>query len=342
LRVILFFLVTTTCIGTSTYSQIPSGYYSAAENLSDQSLKSALHNIIDDHEYFNYTSETRDKLKESDVGPNNRNNIILIYTRASVTADNHSGWNREHVWAKSRGDFENKYPEHSDLHNLRASNISVNSTRSNYSFNECENNCQQTFGNKYNGYALVFEPRNEDKGDVARIIFYMDVRYEGDNGELDLEMTDEIYSISSTLRRHGVRATLLQWHALDPVDDFERNRNNVIYNYQGNRNPFIDHPELVDYLWGNKQYQQWSSSLSVSANHKDEVFIPNPIKTEYLNLESDINYTHVKLIDMQGKVVCQLSGYINRIQMPTSTGIYFLNLKYDNKVILKKLIVSSI
>lgn len=342
MRVILLFLVTTTCIVTSTYSQIPSGYYSAAENLSDQSLKSALHNIIDDHEYFNYSSETRDKLKESDVDPNNGNNIILIYTRESVSGDNHSGWNREHVWAKSRGDFENKYPEHSDLHNLRASNISVNSTRINYSFDECENNCQQTFGNKYNGSALIFEPRDEDKGDVARIIFYMDVRYEGDNGELDLEMTDEIYSISSKLPRHGVRSTLLQWHTLDPVDDFERNRNNVIYSYQGNRNPFIDHPELVDYLWGDNRDNQWSSSLSVSLDREDEVFIPNPIKTEYLTLESDINYTQIELIDMQGKVIRQLSGYVNRIQMPTSTGIYFLNLKYDNKVIIKKLIVNSI
>lgn len=345
----LFFLIISACITTRIYSQIPTGYYSAAENLSDQSLKSALHNIIDDHIEFSYSSnstDTWDILKESDADPNNTNNVLLVYTRESVNgAQEYSGgagWNREHVWAKSRGDFENKYPEHSDLHNLRASNISVNSTRSNYSFNECENNCQQTFGNKYNSSALIFEPRDEDKGDVARIIFYMDVRYEGDNGELDLEMTDEIYSISSKLPRHGVRSTLLQWHTLDPVDDFERNRNNVIYSYQGNRNPFIDHPELVDYLWGNNRDNQWSSSLSVSLDREDEVFIPNPIKTEYLTLESDINYTQIELIDMQGKVIRQLSGYVNRIQMPTSTGIYFLNLKYDNKVIIKKLIVNSI
>ena len=167
----------------------------------------------------------------------------------------------------------------------------------------------------------------------------MDVRYEGDSGELDLEMTENYQYGNSP--RHAVRSTLLVWHNQDPVDDFERNRNNVIYDYQGNRNPFIDHPELVNHLWGDKQNQQWNSSLSISLDLEDEIFIPNPVKTEYLNLESNINYTQIELIDMRGKVIRQLSGYVNRIQMPTSKGIYFLNLKHDNKVILKKLVISS-
>ncbi len=331
-------------------SQIPTGYYSSAENKSDQSLRSALHNIIDDHTAYSYTSsstDTWDILKEADADPNNANNVLLVYTRESVNGAQEyasgSGWNREHVWAKSRGDFGTATGAGTDVHNLRASNINVNSTRSNYNFDDCtSSSCKNTFGNYYSSSALVFEPRDEDKGDVARIIFYMDIRYEGDNGELDLEMTENLLSTSSKIPRHGVRSTLLEWHAQDPVDDFERNRNNVIYDYQGNRNPFIDHPELVEYLWGDKQNQQWNSSLSISLDLEDEVFIPNPVKTEYLNIESDINYTKIELIDMRGKVIRQLSGYVNRIQMPTSTGIYFLNLKYHNKVILKKLIISSI
>ena len=338
------------CIYTNASSQIPTGYYSTAENKSDQSLRSALHNIIDDHTAYSYASsstDTWDILKESDADPNNANNVLLVYTRESVNGNQEyasgSGWNREHVWAKSRGDFGTATGAGTDVHNLRASNINVNSTRSNYNFDDCtSSSCENTFGNYYSSSALVFEPRDEDKGDVARIIFYMDVRYEGDNGELDLEMTESLLSTSSKIPRHGVRSTLLEWHALDPVDDFERNRNNVIYDYQGNRNPFIDHPELVDHLWGDKQNQQWNSSLSISLDLEDEVFIPNPVKTEYLNLESDINYTQIELIDMRGKVIRQLSGYVNRIQMPTSTGIYFLNLKYHNKVILKKLIISPI
>ena len=337
------------CIYTNASSQIPTGYYSIAENKSDQSLRSALHNIIDDHTAYSYTSsstDTWDILKESDADPNNANNVLLVYTRESVNGTQEyasgSGWNREHVWAKSRGDFGTATVAGTDVHNLRASNINVNSTRSNYNFDDCtSSSCENTFGNYYSSSALVFEPRDEDKGDVARIIFYMDIRYEGDNGELDLEMTESLLSTSSRIPRHGVRSTLLEWHALDPVDDFERNRNNVIYDYQGNRNPFIDHPELVEYLWGDKQNQQWNSSLSISSDLEDEIFIPNPVKTEYLNLERDINFSQIELIDMQGKVIRQLSGYVNRIQMPTSKGIYFLNLKHDNKVILKKLVISS-
>ena len=330
-------------------SQIPTGYYNSAENKSDQSLRLALHNIIDDHTAYSYTSsstDTWDILKEADADPNNANNVLLIYTRESVNGAQEyasgSGWNREHVWAKSRGDFGTATGAGSDVHNLRASNINVNSTRSNYNFDDCTiSSCENTFWNYYSSSALVFEPRDEDKGDVARIIFYMDIRYEGDNGELDLEMTESLLSTSSKIPRHGVRSTLLEWHVQDPVDDFERNRNNVIYDYQGNRNPFIDHPELVEYLWDDKQNQKWNSSLSISLDLEDEVFIPNPVKTEYLNLESDINYNQIELIDMRGKVIRQLSGYVDRIQMPTSKGIYFLNLKHDNKVILKKLIISS-
>ena len=85
-----------------------------------------------------------------------------------------------------------------DVHNLRASNSNVNSTRSNYSFDNCTyNSCNQIYGNLYSSSALVFEPRDEDKGDVARIIFYMVVRYEGENEEEDLEMTESILSTSS-------------------------------------------------------------------------------------------------------------------------------------------------
>ena len=160
-------------------SQIPTEYYSSAENKSDQSLRSALHNIIDDHTAYSYTSsstDTWDILKEADADPNNANNVLLVYTRESVNGAQEyasgSGWNREHVWAKSRGDFGTATGAGTDVHNLRASNINVNSTRSNYNFDDCtSSSCEYTFGNYYSSSALVFEPRDEDKGDVARIIF---------------------------------------------------------------------------------------------------------------------------------------------------------------------------
>ena len=330
--------------------QIPSGYYNSAENKSDQALRTALHNIIDDHIEFPYASnatDTWDILQESDADPVNSNNVLLIYTRQSVNGPQEynggGGWNREHVWAKSRGDFGTATGEGTDVHNLRASNINVNSTRSNYSFDNCtSNSCVQTYGNSYSGSGLVFEPRDEDKGDVARVIFYMDVRYEGDSGEEDLEMTETILSSSSKSPLHGVRSTLLEWHELDPVDDFERNRNDVIYSYQGNRNPFIDHPELVDYIWGDQQQAAWNSSLSnptVQTNR--ELFIPNPVQTSYVEIPPSINANTIALYNVQGKQMSNLPVTAGRIKMPVTSGIYFLRFVFDESVVNKRIVVKA-
>jgi endonuclease I len=329
--------------------QIPSGYYNAAENKVDQALRTSLHNIIDDHIEFPYTNsatDTWDILQESDADPVNSNNVLLIYTRESVNGPQEynggSGWNREHVWAKSRGDFGTATGEGTDVHNLRASNINVNSTRNNYSFDNCDTNCSQSFGNYYNGSARVFEPRDQDKGDVARIIFYMDVRYEGDSGEEDLEMTETILSSSNKSPLHGVRSTLLEWHELDPVDDFERNRNDVIYSYQGNRNPFIDHPELVDYIWGDQQQAAWNSSLSnptVQTNR--ELFISNPVQASYVDIPSSINANTIALYNVQGKQMSNLPGTARRIKMPITSGIYFLRFVFDESVVNKRIVVKA-
>ena len=342
-----FFLWVWLFAPTLLIGQIPSGYYNTAENKSDQALQLALHNIIDDHTDYPYSSnstDTWDILKVADADPNNANNVILIYTRESVNGlQEYDGWNREHVWAKSRGDFGTSRPMGTDVHNLRASNINVNSTRSNYSFENCtSNSCEQTYGNSYSSSALVFEPRDEDKGDVARIIFYMVVRYEGDSGEEDLEMTESILSVSSKSPRHGVRSTLLEWHELDPVDDFERNRNDVIYSYQGNRNPFIDHPELVDFLWGDQQQTSWNSSLSNPAQLVDrELFIPNPVQTSYIDIPPSIDVNTISLYNVQGKQMNRLPGSAERIKMPTTSGIYFLQFVFGQSVVNKRILVKT-
>ena len=342
-----FFLWVWLFAPTLLIGQIPSGYYNTAENKSDQALQLALHNIIDDHTDYPYSSnstDTWDILKVADADPNNANNVILIYTRESVNGlQEYDGWNREHVWAKSRGDFGTSRPMGTDVHNLRASNINVNSTRSNYSFENCtSNSCEQTYGNSYSSSALVFEPRDEDKGDVARIIFYMVVRYEGDSGEEDLEMTESILSVSSKSPRHGVRSTLLEWHELDPVDDFERNRNDVIYSYQGNRNPFIDHPELVDFLWGDQQQTSWNSSLSNPAQLVDrELFISNPVQTSYIDIPPSIDVNTISLYNVQGKQMNRLPGSAERIKMPTTSGIYFLQFVFGQSVVNKRILVKT-
>jgi len=224
-------------------------YYDSASGLTGSALKSALHNIIDDHTELSY-SQLWDALRNTDQDPNNQMNVIEIYTGRSISKNSNGGfvdqWNREHVWAKSHGGFGTSRGAGTDLHHIRPADVSVNSSRSNLDFDN---------GGTYHHEATEcrldsdsFEPRDAVKGDVARMIFYMAVRYEGDSGEVDLELAQSVNNGSAPL--HGKLSTLLQWHQQDPVSDWERNRNNIIYeDYQGNRNPFIDHPEWVGEIW---------------------------------------------------------------------------------------------
>lgn len=227
----------------------PGGYYDAAIGKTGEALKTALHSIIDDHTELSY-SEVWDALRETDEDPNNPNNVILLYTgRSQGKYTNGSGvndWNREHVWAKSHGDFGTTMGPGTDLHHLRPTDASVNSTRNNLDFDNGGKEHFEALGNYYDSDS--WEPRDSVKGDVARMLFYMAVRYEGDSGEPDLELNNLVNN--GSVPYHGKLSVLLQWHEQDPVDQFERERNEIIFNdYQHNRNPFIDHPEWVEAIW---------------------------------------------------------------------------------------------
>lgn len=103
--------------------------------------------------------------------------------------------------------------------------------------------------NSKSNESWTWEARDEVKGDVARMMFYMVIRYEGDDNEPDLELTDSLLHRSSKAPLHARLSVLLEWHINDPVNVIERRRNDIIYSYQGNRNPFIDHPEYVVLIW---------------------------------------------------------------------------------------------
>ncbi len=247
------------------HAQIPDGYYSETEGKSGEELKTTLYNIIKEHIEFPYTASTTDVwdiLKETDRDPNNPDNVIGIYSNFSIPAaieyNNGGGWSREHVWAKSRGDFGTDKGAGTDVHHLRAEDVSTNSARSNRTFAECSEpytdasgTYQGSTGSFTSSSELVWQPRSGVKGDVARMIFYMATRYEGFNGEPDLELVDYVLESTDKSPIHGKLSELLAWHIEDPVDDFERRRNDIIYQYQKNRNPFIDHPEYVEKIWDN-------------------------------------------------------------------------------------------
>ena len=221
-------------------------YYESVNASSSEHLRSSLHNLIDDHTEVSYNA-CKDFLQLSDVDPNNSDQIILVYKRNSVPGlwDSGSTWNREHVWAKSLGGFTSG-AAYTDLHHLKPADPSVNSSKGNKSFDAGGD--QHPEATECYSTTYTWEPPDDVKGDIARILFYMDVRYEGGDNEPDLTIVEEVNTYPNP--EIGRLTTLLQWHIQDPVDAFELNRNEVIYGIQGNRNPFIDHPEYVSVLWG--------------------------------------------------------------------------------------------
>jgi endonuclease I len=329
------------------FAQIPVGYYATAENNADDDLKYALNQIIDNHTEFPYTdfaTDTWDILKETDRDPNNSSNVILIYSGVSVDGQQEynsgSGWTREHVWAKSRGDFGTELGPGTDVHALRPLDNSTNSTRSNRGFDNCTD-CIDVYdqwsnltGSKRDNTEWSFEPRDEVKGDVARMIFYMAVRYEGYDSYPDLEVSETILGISDKTPFHGKLSTLLEWHRNDPVDSWEENRNDIIfYNYQNNRNPLIDYPEIVEHLWGNQMGAAWKYSLSIDDFNKISITLyPNP-SSNYIKISGIKSKTNINIYDVLGKKI--LSKTIEESQnnidvSQLKKGLYFIRIESNN------------
>ena len=273
---------------TLLFSQIPAGYYDAAQDLSGSELKAALHGIVSDHVRYPYTSTSTDVwdiLKDTEEDPDNPDNVILLYTGRSQPKTANSGessdtesnlWNREHVWSKSHG-FPNEIDTaYTDIHHLRAADESVNSSRNNLDFDNGGTAHVEATECYYDSDS--WEPRDAVKGDIARAMFYMVVRYDpgyhSDNSLYDLELVDYTgVDIGDPPGEplFGKLSTLIQWHLQDPVDANEQHRNEVVFGYQGNRNPFIDHPEWVESIFSpqlssNTTIGFTRNSLSVEEN----------------------------------------------------------------------------
>ncbi len=267
---------------SQSYAQ-PTGYYNGTEGLTGNDLKTALNLIISDHFQFSYpTSSSIFKL--SDADPDNPNNVILVYTGRSEPNNNYGTGgnyiNREHVWAKSHGNFADVPPMDNDVHNLKPADASVNIDRSNKDFDNGGQQHPEATGCYYTD--STWEARDEVKGDIARIIFYMDTRYEGNNGESNLSVVD--YVNTSPFPEHGKLSTLLEWNEMDPPDEFERNRNNVIFSWQKNRNPFIDNPEYANLIWDGQQVSP--ISFSNFANSPEE-----PIENQPVSINASVAST---------------------------------------------------
>ena len=254
----------------------PTGYYVTAQGLSGYALKTELYNIIKDHNAQGYSaiwnfydSSARDKYFENDNSildmysekPNGSDSYN--YTAVSDQCGNYSGeggcYNREHSFPKSwfGGTIE---PMNSDVHHIYATDGYVNSKRSNFPFGEVASaSFTSTNGSKLGSAAsslnysgTVFEPIDEFKGDFARAYFYMATRYENVIGTWQTKTTSSnavLNGSSNQVFESWVVAMLLDWHNSDPVSQMELDRNQAAFEFQGNRNPYIDHPEFVEMIW---------------------------------------------------------------------------------------------
>lgn len=201
------------------------GYYSSITESSGNSLKLQLRTLITStHKKILSYNDLKVYTAKTDVDPNNPNNIILFYSRKSVSSkwDGGNTWNREHVWPQSKSWFTTSGAG-ADIHHLRPTNPTINSSRGNKPYGETTN-------------GSMFEPNDEVKGDVARILFYLLVRYQ------------ESDSYSITKAASSMRM-LLEWNRLDPVDNLEITRNEEAAKIQGNRNPFIDNYLYAEMIW---------------------------------------------------------------------------------------------
>ena len=252
-------------------------YYDTITTQTGYSLKTALHNIINSHTAQGYSAlwtfyevNSLDTYYENDgsildIYSENPNGVDSYnYTKVTDQCGTYRGegdcYNREHSFPRSwfGGSVE---PMNSDVHFIFASDGYVNSKRSSYPYGEVgsatftSNNGSKlgsatvTLG--YNG--TVFEPIDEFKGDLARAYFYMATRYENVIGSWQNNTTYSNAVLDGT-SNHVFEPwqldMLLRWHTNDPVSQKEINRNDAAFGHQGNRNPFIDHPEYVDAIWG--------------------------------------------------------------------------------------------
>lgn len=234
---------------SATTTAYDSTYYKNAVGKTGTSLKSSLHTIISSQTKLSY-SALWDALKVTDQDPNNSGNVILLYSGTSRSKTLNGGdvgdWNREHVWAISHGNLTTSTGPGTDLHHIRPEDVQVNGIRGNKDFDEGGSAVSNGGGSLTDSDS--FEPRDAVKGDVARMILYMAVRYEGGDGFADLEPDDKVGNGSTPYI--GKLSVLKQWNDEDPPDAFEERRNQVVYDtYQHNRNPFIDHPEWVEAIW---------------------------------------------------------------------------------------------
>lgn len=258
----------------------PSGYYSSIKGKSDAALKTALHDLIYQHTQVSSYQNLPDYFKKTDVRPNT-NYWWDMYSQLDVLTSVRFGeyMNREHCLPKSWWGGATNIPAYVDLYHLYPAEAKANQAKSNYPLGEIApgvtpsfNNgtCQVGTGVNSGGAKYVFEPADEYKGDFARTYFYMVTAYQNLNWVTTWQVKNGTYP---SLQDWAI-SLLLKWHEADGVSQKEIDRNEQVNLVQGNRNPFIDDPELAQYIWGDKKGQPYPGMGSTTPSGPATLITP--------------------------------------------------------------------
>ena len=357
---------------TGAFAQIPAGYYSAATG-TGYTLKTQLHNIIDDHTDKGYSGlYTTFALSDKDLYYENDGSILDIYSEKPAGADSYeyyygsssqddgSGgtaegqkFNREHIIPQSY--FGSVTPMYSDAHFILPTDKYVNGERGNFPFGKVNNatlittNGSKKGNNLNSGYSagytgVVFEPIDEFKGDVARMFLYFATRYEtqlsGFYDAVDGSST-QCKAMFDGTNDHAFSPTflsiLLTWNNQDPVSQREIDRNNAIYSRQHNRNPYIDNPEYVAQIWG--------TVAGVNATLATTLTVyPNPAINHEVNIYSETAIDNIQLINLNGQLMqnIQTPGANNNTYTLQNLpqGFYMVKITAGNQTTTKKIVVN--
>lgn len=339
-------------------SQAPANYYSNATSTGSR-LKTELHNIINNHNVQTYSSLWTHFVNTdatfsgkvwdmySDIPCDDPPYIYTFFEDQDTgTGGNVEGdfYNREHSFPRSwfGGSVD---PMQTDLHHIYPVDKWVNNFKAAYPLAVIENPTGTSLnGSKkgnitVNGYSgLAFEVIDEYKGDLARAFLYMITRYE--DRIRNWQYSDEGMAMLDNLKYPGYKdwalEMLIQWHEADPVSQKEIERNNAVYVIQGNRNPFIDHPEFVNKIWVDT-----TETNSIDLFNIDLNLYPNP-SSGFINFCVSERINSIRVYSITGNVLEVLSPENRRGTIDISmhpAGLYFVRFLFNNEVITKRVII---
>jgi len=346
---------------------VPAGYYDSAEGLTGETLRGALHLIIDYHSSVSY-DYLWTAFYSTDAKPNGK--VWDMYSdvpggippyeytfgvdQGGTAGSEGSGYNREHSWPSSW--YGATSPMYTDIFMVYPTDNEVNNKRGSYPFGEVSaptwtslNGCR--LGScSYPGYTgTVFEPIDEYKGDFARAYFYMTTRYYTEDGSWSSnDMVDR------SVLKPWAEAMLLEWHAADPVSAKEIERNDAVYDIQSNRNPFIDRPDFVG-----KIYQPGLSPVLILPVADALVLyqnVPNPF-----NPSTTISYeldeaarVQLQVFDISGRLVRNVfqggegagrhsKVWLGRDQQgrTVAAGVYFYRVQADGEIETRRMLLAK-